>query len=261
MSTQVILLERVEHLGAMGDVVGVKPGYARNYLLPQKKALRATKENIAYFETQKATLEKANNEKKKGAETEAKKLDGLKIAIIRQASEGGQLYGSVTSRDIAEAITEASKVKIERYMVELNQNFKSIGLFTVPVALHPEVKVEMTINIARSEDEAATQEKTGKALIAAEGEAVDSDAAEAAAEEAKSELMEEGALEAEKEAEAEAAVKEAEAVAKAEAKAAKKAAKADDESLELAEMEGETEAAVAEANEEAEEEQKEEKSE
>src|SRR5690606_22225 len=106
MATQVILLEKVDHLGAMGDVVSVKPGYARNYLLPQSKALRATQENIAYFEAQKSALEKANNEKKAVAEKSAKKIEGVKIAIIRQASEGGQLYGSVTSRDIAEAVSQ-----------------------------------------------------------------------------------------------------------------------------------------------------------
>ena len=101
MPTQVILLERVENLGAMGDVVAVKPGYARNYLLPQAKALRATKENVAYFETQKASLQKANAEKKSEAEKLSKKIEGTKVVIIRQASEGGQLYGSVSSRDIA----------------------------------------------------------------------------------------------------------------------------------------------------------------
>lgn len=225
MATQVILLERIEKLGQMGDVVGVKPGYARNYLLPQHKALRATKDNIAYFETQKSALEKQNNEKKKEAEKTAKKLDGLKVAIIRQASEGGQLYGSVTARDIAEAIAENASEKIERYMVTLNQNYKMIGLFPVEVALHPEVKIEVMINIARSADEAKLQEKSGKALIA--GEAEDKPAKPAAAKEdaAKEEFLEDSAIEAEKEkeqAEAEKAEKDA---AKAEAKAAKEAEK------------------------------------
>ena len=109
MPTQVILLERVEKLGAMGDVVAVKPGYARNFLLPQAKALRATKENIAYFEAQKAHLQKANAEKKADAEKIAKKVEAAKVVIIRQASEGGQLYGSVTSRDIAEVLAAESK--------------------------------------------------------------------------------------------------------------------------------------------------------
>lgn len=239
MATQVILLERIEKLGAMGDIVNVKPGYARNYLLPQSKALRATESNIAYFETQKATLEKANNEKKTAAEKHAKSLDGTKVVLIRQAGEAGQLYGSVTSRDIADAINEAAKEKIERNMVDLNQNFKEVGLFPVVVTLHPEVKIEVTVNIARTEDEAKTQAKTGKALIADDQEAA-SEKAEAkaqakaeAAEASKEALMEEGALEAEKEADAKAAeqaeMDEAKAAEKAEAKAAKKAEAASEE--------------------------------
>jgi len=143
MATQVILLERIEKLGGMGEIVNVKPGYARNYLLPQKKALRATDSNIAYFETQKSALEKVNNEKKSAAEKHAKTLEGVTVALIRQAGEAGQLYGSVTSRDIAEAINEAVEQKIERNTVDLNQNFKEIGLFPVTVTLHPEVKVEL----------------------------------------------------------------------------------------------------------------------
>lgn len=169
MATQVVLLERVENLGEMGEVVSVRPGYARNFLLPQKKALRASKENIAYFEAQKKVLQAENEKKRVAAEKTAKKLDGLKAPLIRQASEGGQLYGSVTSRDIAEQVSAASGEKIERSMVNMNQNFKSIGLFTVDIALHPEVKVSVTINIARSLEEAQTQAKTGKALIADSG--------------------------------------------------------------------------------------------
>lgn len=206
MSTEIILLERIENVGNMGDVVRVKPGYARNYLLPQNKALRATKDNIAYFEAQKASLEKVNEVRKKEAQKRADKIEGLKVVIIRQAAEGGQLYGSVTSRDISEAITEASKEKIERYMVQLNQNFKMIGLFPVEVALHPEVKVEVIINIARSEDEAKTQEKTGKALISDDSQpapVVNEAKADEAAEEVKEELLEDTAFEAEKEAEKE----------------------------------------------------------
>ena len=111
MPTQVILLERIEKLGGMGDVVAVKPGYARNYLLPQNKALRATESNIAYFETQKATLEKANDEKKKDADKRAKPIDGKTIELIRQAGETGQLYGSVTAKDIAEAVTASTGEK------------------------------------------------------------------------------------------------------------------------------------------------------
>lgn len=170
MSTQIILLERVDNLGEMGDVVTVKPGYARNFLLPQKKALRASKENVAYFEAQKKSLEAENDKKKKEAEKLAKSIEGLKAPLIRQASEAGRLYGSVTSRDIAASIRETAKgeIAVNRSMVNLNDNIKTIGLFPIEVALHPEVKVEVTINIARSAEEAKTQEKTGKALIADE---------------------------------------------------------------------------------------------
>ncbi len=164
--TQVILLEKVDNLGAMGETVSVRPGYARNYLLPQGKALRATDDNIAYFETQKAALEAENEKRRKAAETEAKKVKDVTVALIRQASESGQLYGSVTARDIADAVKAETGVAIARSGVDVNQNFKTIGLFPVTVALHPEVKVEVTVNIARSADEAATQKETGKALIA-----------------------------------------------------------------------------------------------
>lgn len=164
MTTQVILLERVENLGQMGDVVAVKPGYARNFLLPQKKALRATKSNVAFFETQRKVLEANNLKRKSEAESMATKLNGLKVTIIRQASESGQMFGSVSSRDIADAVCE-SGIKVERNQVLLNQSFKLIGLFPVSIALHPEVKVEITLNIARSVEEAKMQEKSGKALI------------------------------------------------------------------------------------------------
>ena len=232
MATQVILLEKIESLGNMGDVVNVKPGYARNYLLPQSKALRATKDNIAYFEAQKANLEKLNDEKKKEAEKVAKSLKGVTVSIVRQASEGGQLYGSVTSRDIAEAVTEATKQKIERYMITLNQNFKLIGLFPVDVVLHPEVKVAVTINIARSADEAAIQLKSGKALISDDqGNAPVQD--ESGETDAREGVLEDDALKAEKErekAEAEEKAKaDAEAAEKAAARAEKKAAKAEAE--------------------------------
>ena len=238
MATQVILLERIEKLGGMGEIVNVKPGYARNYLLPQKKALRATDSNIAYFETQKSALEKVNNEKKSAAEKHAKTLEGVTVALIRQAGEAGQLYGSVTSRDIAEAINEAVEQKIERNTVDLNQNFKEIGLFPVTVTLHPEVKVDITINIARTDDEAKAQLKSGKAMISDDQAEAEERAAakEAAAEKAKEALMDEDALEAEKEAEAKSAEKaaedEAKSVAKAEAKAAKKAEAAEEDTAE-----------------------------
>lgn len=244
MATQVILLERIERLGAMGDIVNVKPGYARNYLLPQSKALRATKDNIAYFETQKAALEKANNEKKKLAQTHAKSIDGLKVVMIRQAGETGQMYGSVTARDIADAINEMVSEKIERNMVELNQNIKTIGLIPVEVALHSEVKVTVTVNIARTEDEAAKQEKTGKALIDNDGQNAPEDANDTA-ENMKAELMEEKALEAEKAADAQAKEKEADEAKKSAAKSAVRAEKkAAAEAEAAANAEGEAEAVL-----------------
>ena len=221
--TQVILLERIETLGAMGDIVSVKPGYARNYLLPQKKALRATDSNIAYFETQKSALEKLNDEKKSAAENHAKSLRGLTVSLIRQAGEAGQLYGSVTARDIAETINDNIDEKIERNTVDLNQNFKEIGLFPVTVTLHPEVKVDVTVNIARTDDEAREQLKTGKAVIANDqNDTQNSDAAD----QSKEALMDENALEAEKQAQADAAEKQAQEDARANAKAEAKAAKA-----------------------------------
>ncbi|MDD3021639.1 MAG: 50S ribosomal protein L9 [Alphaproteobacteria bacterium] len=165
MLTEIILLERVENLGKMGELVKVRPGYARNFLLPQKKALRATKENIAYFEAQRKALESQNNDRRAEAETLAKKIDGLKVVIIRQASEAGQLYGSVASRDIAEAIAETCGEAIGRNQVDMNSALKAIGLFPMKISLHPEVKVQVTLNIARSLEEAKTQEKTGKAVI------------------------------------------------------------------------------------------------
>lgn len=230
MATQVILLERIEKLGAMGDIVNVKPGYARNYLLPQNKALRATDSNIAYFETQKASLQQANNEKKKVAQEQAKNIKGLTVNLIRQAGEAGHLYGSVTARDIAEGINEASPQKVERHMIDLNQNYKEIGLYDVIVTLHAEVKETIKINIARTEDEAAKQLKTGKAVI---GD--DHGAPVEAANDSKEALMEEGAFKAEKDAEAKDAEKAAEASAKAEKKSEAKKAK----KVEAAPVEGE----------------------
>ena len=228
MSTQVILLERVEKLGAMGDVVSVKPGFARNFLLPQAKALRATKENIAYYETQKAHLVKANAEKKAEAEKVAKAIEGKKVVLVRQAAEGGQLFGSVSSRDIADELAASSKQSITRGMVALNQNFKTIGLFPVDVVLHPEVKIKVTVNVARSADEAEIQAKTGKAVIA------DSKAEKSRAnmDDAKSSMLEEGALaneQAEAEEEAKAAAADAEKAAKKAAKKPKKAEAAAEE--------------------------------
>jgi len=167
---QVILLERVERLGNLGDEVTVKPGFARNFLLPQGKALRATSDNVAYFEKERKAIEAANDEKRKDAEKDAKALEGLTIDLIRQASEGGQLYGSVAARDISEAVREATKLSITRGQVDLNINLKMLGLFPVPVILHPEVKVDVTVNIARTADEAKVQRETGIALINVEDE-------------------------------------------------------------------------------------------
>lgn len=217
MSTEVILLERVENLGQMGELVHVKPGYARNFLLPQKKALRATKENIAYFETQKKVLEAQNLKKKEEAEKVAKKLDGMKVVVIRQAAEGGHLYGSVTTRDISDAVTAAG-IEISRSQVLMNSAFKTIGLFPVAVSLHPEVKITITLNIARSADEAKIQEKTGKAMI------VDYNADERPAPSAKkTEVLEESALASEQAEAEEAAADAAEDAEKKQKRAAKKA--------------------------------------
>lgn len=153
---EVILLERVEKLGQMGDVVRVKPGFARNYLLPKNKALRSTADNRKLFEAQKAQLETNNLEQKKEAEAVAAKMDGLSVVILRQASESGQLYGSVNSRDIAQAVTEAG-FTIDRHQVQLSAMIKHLGLSTTPIRLHPEVSVDVTINVARSADEATAQ--------------------------------------------------------------------------------------------------------
>src|SRR5262245_26722896 len=177
MPMNVILLERVPKLGQMGDVVKVKPGFARNYLLPQKKALRATKDNIAYFESQRNTLEAQNLERRKDAEAVAAKMADLKVTLIRQASEALQLYGSVTSRDIAEG-SAAQGVKIERSQVELHKPIKALGAHKIKVHLHPEVMVEITALVARSPDEADFLAKGG--TLVAETERAALEAAEAA---------------------------------------------------------------------------------
>jgi large subunit ribosomal protein L9 len=154
----VVLMERIEKLGQMGQVVNVKPGFARNYLLPQKKAMRATKTNLAYFETQRAQLEASNLKRKAEAEEVAGKLDGLRVVVIRQAGESGQLYGSVSSRDIAQAVTEAG-FTVERHQVVLDHTIKTLGLHPVRVALHPEVAVSVSVNVAQSPEEAEMQAK------------------------------------------------------------------------------------------------------
>jgi large subunit ribosomal protein L9 len=153
-----ILLERVAKLGQMGQLVKVKPGFARNYLLPQKKALRATKENLAYFESERAQLE-ANNLYRKSEATEiGGKLEGLSVVVVRQAGESGQLYGSVSARDIAEAVSEAG-FTVEKRQVVLERPIKSLGLHSVRIVLHPEVSVAITANVAQSAQEAEMQAK------------------------------------------------------------------------------------------------------
>ncbi|MBN9565358.1 MAG: 50S ribosomal protein L9 [Alphaproteobacteria bacterium] len=151
---QIILLERIDKLGMMGQVVDVKPGFARNYLLPQKKALRATEENIAFFEKQRVDLEAKNLKAKSDAEFVATKLDNVSIILIRQAGETGQLYGSVSARDIADAIQTEVKINISKAQVLIHQPIKTLGQHLIQVALHPEVRVNVTATIALSTDEA-----------------------------------------------------------------------------------------------------------
>ncbi|HEX5319588.1 MAG TPA: 50S ribosomal protein L9 [Stellaceae bacterium] len=151
-----ILLERVEHLGQMGQIVKVRPGYARNFLLPQKKAMRATKDNLAYFETQRAQLEAQNLKRKGEAEEVGAKLEGLKVVLIRQAGESGQLYGSVAARDISDAVTAAG-FTVDRQQIVLDRPIKTLGLHPIKVALHPEVSVTVTANVAQSEEGAKMQ--------------------------------------------------------------------------------------------------------
>jgi large subunit ribosomal protein L9 len=153
---QVILLERVEKLGQMGDVVKVRDGFARNYLLPKKKALRATAQNRSYFETQRTQLEARNLERKAEAQAVAGKLEGKTFVLLRQAGDRGQLYGSVSPRDISD-IVSAGGFSIGRTQVPLDKAIKTIGLFPVYVVLHPEVRVHVTVNVARTEDEAERQ--------------------------------------------------------------------------------------------------------
>jgi large subunit ribosomal protein L9 len=153
---ELILLERVEKLGQMGQLVNVKPGYARNYLLPQKKALRATKENIAYFESQRAQLEATNLERRGEATQVAEKLEGLSVVIVRQAGESGQLYGSVSARDIADAVTAAG-FTVEKRQIVLDRPIKNLGVHPLRIALHPEVSVTIGANVAQSAEEADMQ--------------------------------------------------------------------------------------------------------
>ena len=196
----VILLERIEKLGQMGDVVAVKPGFARNYLLPRKKALRATKQNMEIFEARRAQLEADNLKRKDDAESVAGKLEGLTVVLIRQAGDSGQLYGSVSARDLADAVTE-SGVTIARQQVQLDKAIKVLGLHPVRVRLHPEVAVEITANVARSEEEAESQAETGHVVSADEQREAEMAAVEAVIAEVEAEEE----VEAEAEAAAEAA--------------------------------------------------------
>ncbi|MEM1275162.1 MAG: 50S ribosomal protein L9 [Pseudomonadota bacterium] len=158
----VVLLERVEKLGQMGDVVSVKDGYARNFLLPTGKALRANKANLARFEAEKAQLEAQNLERKAEADRVAADLDGQQYVVIRSASEAGALYGSVSTRDVAETVTEAG-ITISKGQVRLEKPVKELGLHPMKVVLHPEVTVEITMNVARSQEEAEIQ-ASGKSI-------------------------------------------------------------------------------------------------
>ena len=159
----IVLLERISALGDMGDVVKVKPGYARNYLIPHGKALRATKSNIETFESRRAEYEARNAEMRGGAEAAASKVDGAQAVLIRQASDSLQLYGSVNARDIANALTEQG-FEVDRRQVVLDHPIKTLGIHEVRVALHPEVEVTVVANVARNEDEAEIQAETGRAV-------------------------------------------------------------------------------------------------
>ncbi|WP_019220473.1 50S ribosomal protein L9 [Bartonella senegalensis] len=162
----IILLERIPRLGQMGDIVSVKDGYARNFLLPQGKALRANEANKKHFEIQRAQLEARNLERKSEAEKIAEKLDGKSFIVVRSAGETGQLYGSVSTRDISEIITSEG-FSIGRNQVELNHPIKTIGLHNITLSLHPEVQISVIINVARSASEAQRQAE-GETLTSAE---------------------------------------------------------------------------------------------
>jgi large subunit ribosomal protein L9 len=184
---KVILLERVEGWGALGDVVNVKDGYARNFLLPRSKALRANNSNLKVFEAQRAEIEARNAKAKDAAGTAGEKLDGTSYILIRQAGESGQLYGSVAGRDVADAVNAEGASRIERSMVALDKPIKTLGLHEVKVRLHPEVTVTVTLNIARSQDEAERQAR-GEDVINAQFEED-----RLADEEAQADLLEGGA--------------------------------------------------------------------
>jgi large subunit ribosomal protein L9 len=205
---EIILLEHIAKLGKMGDKVNVKSGYARNYLLPQKKALRATEANVAYFEKQRAELEAHNKALFDEANKKAEQLKGFSAVLVRQAAETGQLYGSVTIRDIAAAINE-SGVALERRFVSLDKPIKYLGIYPVKLSLHPEVSQTILVNVARSQDEAKKQAKAynNETTAVAKEETV----VEAKAEEAKAETKSKSKAKAKVEAEAKAEEAPAEA--------------------------------------------------
>jgi len=186
---EIILLERIEKLGVMGDVVKVKPGFARNFLLPQAKALRATKANLARFEAEREFLEKRNEETRAAAASSGEGLDGNSYVIIRKAGETGQLYGSVSARDVVDAVEN----DVKRNMVVLEQPIKALGLHNVTIKLHPEVAITVVVNVARSEEEAERQSK-GEDVIASQMEQDRADAEDAANERAEiaAEMFDEG---------------------------------------------------------------------
>ena len=197
---EIILLERVDKLGKLGDVVKVKPGYARNYLLPTGKALRANKANMEKFEAERADRESRNAEARSSAEDAMKGMGGLSVILVRAASEMGQLFGSVSARDIADAVGEAGH-SIDKRQVVMDKAIKTLGLFPVKVNLHAEVQVEVIVNIARSAEEAKKQAETGAAVVTnydAEEESVEAVADAAITEaEANAEVAEEAPVEAE----------------------------------------------------------------
>lgn len=173
---EVILLERIERLGHMGQLVKVRPGFARNFLLPQNKALRATKANMEQFEKQRAALEAKNASERSVAEAKGAKMDGLKLVVVRQSSETGQLYGSVVGRDVSDAAKEAGH-DIPRQQVQIDTPIKTLGLFPVKVKLHPEVTVKIIINVARSVEEAVVQDQKNSAVVKASAEKAEVEAA------------------------------------------------------------------------------------
>ena len=184
---QIILLERVEKLGKLGDVVTVKPGYARNYLLPAGKALRANKENLEKFEAERSEREALNADAKAVAESKAKSMDGLTVSLVRAASEMGQLFGSVSARDIADAVVAVGH-DMDKRQVNMDKSIKTLGLFPIRITLHAEVDAIITINVARSLEEAETQTRTGQAVVATEDVSLDESPQVTAASSAEKEI-------------------------------------------------------------------------